>query len=624
VVVDDASPAEAYSTARSIVAEQEQQRPTHVSVRLLANDANIGNCLSRNRGLSEIDADIYIVIDADCLMNRDFVTAHARAHLDISADAVIGPLNIETGDRLGWEMLEALELDRRSVLSAMDLQDDIQPNGFLNCITRNLSVSRDMVQRLGGFDPEFSYSTNPESGFGWEDVEFGYRLYAAGARIHFTPDAFSLHQSHSRMVSEEQQVIGSAKHFNKLFDKHPEMMHVVRRWATDTAERILSWASYAGVEHPELERLRQRFTKSRRTLAPFLATWRTGKSRLRIVSYRWHVPHQHEVYKLPHDFTLLTGMGTGFTNDWEYQQRPLRSNVRLLPAAEFDPREYDLAILHFDENILCSDLSNGILGHDWGHSFQWFLDHVSLPSVAVCHGTPAFVGQFAADPDPFVYFEIIEDERLRLVEALRDIEVVCNSHQAAREWRFHRHRVIWHGMDPQDFPPGTHELGILSHGGDRYRPHYRGVHELQRVQQLLGRDIPIATHEHEGVKLVAPSNSAYPDLSYRAWIDHLRRFKIYLNTTLRSPMPRSRTEAMMCGVIPVSLRNHDVEEFTKNGVNGFYGENATELAEAILFLLRNEPARVAIARAARDTAAQVFNHDRFLSDWTMLLKEFGV
>ena len=623
VLLDDASPGDAYPRAESIVRQREAIRPPRISVRLLRNPTNVGNCASRNRGIREVEADIYIVIDADCLINRGFVSAHVRGHLVTAADAVIGPFNIETEDRPGWEMLEELEGEQDRVLAAMNLQDDLQPSGFVNCITRNLSIRESMVRRLGGYDLDLGYSADPESGYGWEDVEFGYRLYAAGGQIHFTPDAFSLHQSHPSAVTEQRQVIGSVKNFNRLIDKHPEMMRITRRWAGATAERIIAWAEKVPIEHPELERLRERFQKSRAEIAPFLETWRTAKRRLRIVSYRWHVPHQYEIYKLPHDFTLLTGTGTGFTDGWEPKQRPLRPNVRFLPAAEFDRRDYDLAILHFDENALSSDLSNGILGEEWGRSFQWFLRHVDLPSIAVCHGTVPFIGQFGANPDAIAEFEPIEEERLRLVEALRDIEVVCNSHQAAQEWQFHRQRVIWHGIDPQEFPPGTHELGVVSHGLDRYRPHYRGLHVLRRVADLLGDDCPIAGHDHDGLKLTSPSHPAYAELSYRRWIDHLRRFKIYLNTTRRSPMPRSRSEAMMCGVIPVSLRNHDVDHFIINGLNGFYGDSPEELADAVRFLLGNETARLAMASAARETAAQTFNHDRFMSDWIVMLKDLG-
>ena len=116
----------------------------------------------------------------------------------------------------------------------------------------------------------------------------------------------------------------------------------------------------------------------------------------------------------------------------------------------------------------------------------------------------------------------------------------------------------------------------------------------------------------------------YALASYRAWIDHVTDYKAYLNTTLRSPMPRSRTEAMIGGVIPVTLDNHDAGHFIRNGVNGFLGETSEELAEALRFIMRNDTAREAISAEARRTALQIFNHDRYLSDWEVLLHEVGV
>jgi glycosyltransferase involved in cell wall biosynthesis len=108
---------------------------------------------------------------------------------------------------------------------------------------------------------------------------------------------------------------------------------------------------------------------------------------------------------------------------------------------------------------------------------------------------------------------------------------------------------------------------------------------------------------------------------FRAYVDRIRSFTVYLNTTLRSPMPRSRGEAMMCGVVPVSLRNHDVEHFIRHGVNGFYADSPEELAEYVRFLIRHPEAAGRVSAAARRTALDVFNHDRYLAEWTALLGE---
>ena len=117
------------------------------------------------------------------------------------------------------------------------------------------------------------------------------------------------------------------------------------------------------------------------------------------------------------------------------------------------------------------------------------------------------------------------------------------------------------------------------------------------------------------------SDPRFSDFAFRDWLDHLGRHKVYLNTTLRSPMPRSRTEAMLCGVIPVSLDNHDVSRFIRNGINGFYSSSIEELAEFCKAVCRSEEMRRKMSEAARGTARDLFNNDRFLTEWINLIED---
>ena len=114
---------------------------------------------------------------------------------------------------------------------------------------------------------------------------------------------------------------------------------------------------------------------------------------------------------------MATGWRDRWANQWNYEQRPLRSNARLIPLAEINPCNFDLAILHFDENVLNSTHCNGVIPASWGEPFRWLLDIPDLPKIAVCHGTPQFVGQYALDPAPKTHFDVDEDERRKLVEA---------------------------------------------------------------------------------------------------------------------------------------------------------------------------------------------------------------
>ena len=76
---------------------------------------------------------------------------------------------------------------------------------------------------------------------------------------------------------------------------------------------------------------------------------------------------------------------------------------------------------------------------------------------------------------------------------------------------------------------------------------------------------------------------------------------------------------MMCGVVTVSAHNHDVDQFIRHGVNGFYSNDPDELRRILIELMRNPKMVRSIGAAARRTAIDVFNHDRYLGEWHTVL-----
>lgn len=621
VLVNDRSEPDTFAGMEAAIARLSASKPSHIAVHTVQNRENLGNCLSRNAGISSCNADAYVLIDVDCLMNGDFIRAHVSQHLISAADAIVGPYNIETNGERGDRLLLQLEYDRSKVVPLANLQDSVNPAGFVNTVTRNLSIKKSWFDAHGMFDPALSYSGKPDTGYGWEDVEIGARIYATGGLVSYTEDAFSIHISHGTSQSENVLVRGSARNFCRLASKHEVIRLAARRWWCLTAEAIVAWGKSVGAKSPDLAALETELGQINTGFVPVLPYFRRQKPRLRILTHRWHVPHQYEIYKLPFDFTLVTGTGTGFTNQWSFDQRPLRPNVRFINAEDVSTSHFDLAIIHFDENVLCTDLSNGVLDPRWGATFEWFLDNVKIPRIAVCHGTVPFVGQYGATAEPIDKFEIYDADVVRLRRNLAQVPVVVNSHQAADEWKFDRMRVIWHGYDPQEFRAGRHDLDIVSHGVDPRRPHYRGTHELRAVLQQLAPRIKMSSHTHRSHVPVPTSDARFPDFKFQNWLEHVGRHKIYLNTTLRSPMPRSRTEAMLCGTIPVSLDNHDVSRFIRNGVNGFYSASVDELADYCNFICGNDDAFEKTSGMARSTAMDLFNHDRFLAEWISLITD---
>jgi hypothetical protein len=408
------------------------------------------------------------------------------------------------------------------------------------------------------------------------------------------------------------------KNFRRLYEKHPELGFVARRWSFKTFQKICEWAEKTGTEVNEDRRYLEKYFQQLNG-PPAI---RLLKNRYRVLSYRWHVPHQYELYKLPVDVTLVTALGSPMTDSWEYGQRPFPPNVRFARAEDIDIRDYDLAILHFDENVLAYENTNGVIGPDWGAAFTWMRENVDLPKVAICHGTPQFYGQYNMDYSGPDLLKVIEHERVRLVDYLGSIPTVLNSHQAQREWGFRNSRVIWHGLDPTEFPPATYERGILAHLGPLVtsRPHYRGYF----LHSEVFGDFP-ADAQPQTLKVPEPhalySRNIYAIAKFRNYVDEIRRYSVYFNPTQRSPMPRARCEPMICGVVTVSAHNHDIDMFIRNGVNGFYSNNPEELRRILIDLVRHPAAVRQIGAESRKTALDIFNYDRYLADWRKLISD---
>lgn len=342
-----------------------------------------------------------------------------------------------------------------------------------------------------------------------------------------------------------------------------------------------------------------------------------------ILTYRWHTAHQYELFKLGHRFTLVTGSGTNMCEKWDYGQRPLPDNVKFKPLQEISIKEYDFAILPFDENTLDAEHCNGIVSMDWGKTFLNMLEFTQgIPRTAICHGTPHRYGDFLKENIPIQKNadQIFTSKREAFCNLLKNIHVVCNSHQALTEWGFRKSSVIWHGFSPHEFTSGKHDKSCLTLTEQAFeeRAYYRGEICFNRIIKLLKNICEVEYTTHPNPYTI--ENKVWAMAKFQIYARYIGQFAIYLNPTINSPMPRSRGEAMMTGTIPVSLRNHDVDMFIQNGANGFYGDTAEEVAEHIAWLIKNENLRKKISKNARNTAMDVFNIDRFLSDWNKLFK----
>ncbi|GAC1300536.1 MAG: glycosyltransferase family 2 protein [Vulcanimicrobiaceae bacterium] len=122
---------------------------------------------ARNAGVARATGDIVAFVDDDVVLPEHFLFAHAAAHARRRGAAVTGPiLNVPAP-------------------AARARPGIANYSGAFFC-TCNVSVARDALEAVGGFDERFKL-------YGWEDTELGLRLRRSGVRRAFAWDAYLWH-----------------------------------------------------------------------------------------------------------------------------------------------------------------------------------------------------------------------------------------------------------------------------------------------------------------------------------------------------------------------------------------------------------------------------------------------
>lgn len=307
---------------------------------------------------------------------------------------------------------------------------------------------------------------------------------------------------------------------------------------------------------------------------------------LRVIGVPWHTAHQYELAKLFKQYDLLLNPN----RVWGDSSRPMPANMR--SVIEVDPKDYDLAILHVDQQCVNPDITKGKLYREFRELTE------GMPRVVINHMTPY--------DDNLETHEVIA----RMKEEVGDIPMITNSRQAAEQWGWGT--PIIHGMDPTewlDLPKEPRAVTSLSTGG--MSTAYR--------RELLHATIEIVRERgFEFVWIQADKKFN----TFEDYKEYVARSLIYVNLTWQSPMPRSRTEAMLSGCCVISSVHHDWDRYIKDGDNGFLvPDNPKAAADLICRLLNNGyQEALAVGKRGRAFAQKEFHHDRWARDWEAFLK----
>lgn len=313
--------------------------------------------------------------------------------------------------------------------------------------------------------------------------------------------------------------------------------------------------------------------------------------KLKIFNHVWHIGHQYslmEALKDVAEFYWLDQHRRPFNN------QP-RGDLPVTMVNHYEPGVYDLALLHLDQQCLDDELWQRGKGRLYRELNQVITD---IPKVVINHATPFW-------PEKFSNEELI----IRMKAAVGNNPMVVNSHKAAEQWGWGT--PIIHGLDQKDWFDRPKERRVVTMISPAGLDMYYDRQFLAAVKEQLFEEYEISLCQ------ITVDWEAKDFNDYR---EFLGRSLVYFNPTRESPMPRSRTEAMLSGCCVVTTPHQDADQFIKHGVNGFIVKrDPVEAARLIATLLESYDESVIIGQKGKQTAIELFNIDRYREDWLKML-----
>lgn len=204
----------------------------------LLETPGLGRAGARNLGARAARGELIVFLDDDILVRPDFVLQHVLAQrrrpglvhgrlreiigLLRSEDPSLGgpacpPISEEDLRHARWVPDRSTRLVASALEQAAEDKEIFGRAPWLASAGANLSVPKDLWRQVGGFDEAYGLR------WGLEDIDFGFRLWKAGAGIELAADATGLHMSHHSPSRWEEQR-DNFERFFALANGHPEAL----------------------------------------------------------------------------------------------------------------------------------------------------------------------------------------------------------------------------------------------------------------------------------------------------------------------------------------------------------------------------------------------------------------
>lgn len=294
---------------------------------------------------------------------------------------------------------------------------------------------------------------------------------------------------------------------------------------------------------------------------------------LNILTFHTHESYQYELAKTGHNFFHMKCEER--PNGWNEKVRPKPKNI-------FEINESNLNLKDFDI----------LLTQSQGQNLK-YRGINSIKKINIEHTYP------------------INDNLKINVESDANIYITESS---KKMWRDPSGFVIRHGIDSREWPECDYSIDSI----------LTTVHAFKKRDWACGYELFRSSVKNLNHKIYGSNNEDIGELEVESYevLKYLKsKHLIYLNTSLRSPVPFALLEAMASGMIIVSTATCEIPFYIKNKYNGIC-TNDFKLFNPILFdILKNKDKYIQLGKRARYDINNIASLELFLNKWNVVFKK---
>src|SRR5690606_8143070 len=186
------------------------ENESRLDARSIVFPENRGRVAALNAGFEAARGDVLIRCDDDLVPRPDYVSAHVNSHRD-GPGGVIG-LYLNEYSTTPYAEVYGKDADERFRRDAYGSA----PSMAWRYWAGNCSITRAIWDSVGPYDPEYRL-------YGWEDVDYGYRIREAGFEVRLAPELETPHRVAAVTTAIRARRASHSGAARRLFErKHPQ------------------------------------------------------------------------------------------------------------------------------------------------------------------------------------------------------------------------------------------------------------------------------------------------------------------------------------------------------------------------------------------------------------------